>query len=206
MWFMKHMFKSLVLPHIDYCSQLWMPVDAANIQSLEKLQSDFFKKIPDLRGMNYWESLGEMKMLSMQRRLERYRVLYVWKILEKLAPNCGVSKIEDSEITRLGRRLYVLKVNGSTRTNKLKEQAFQINGAKLFNILPSWLRNQSINSKQSNLCVQGPEDFKAKLDQYLSSIPDQPRIDGLSPGVENNSLLQQCKRGQGGGQLLNSGA
>ena len=57
---MKHRHKSLVLPHIDYCSQLWMPVDAANIQSLEKLQSDFFKRIPDLRGMNNWESLKEI--------------------------------------------------------------------------------------------------------------------------------------------------
>ena len=42
-WFMKHMFKNLVLSHIDYCSQLWMPVDADNIHSLEKLQWDFFK-------------------------------------------------------------------------------------------------------------------------------------------------------------------
>ena len=89
---------------------------------------------------------------------------------------------------------------------KLKEQTFQINGAKLFNILPSWLRNQAINSTEANICVQGAEDFKAKLDQFLSSIPDQPRLDGLSPGVDTNSLLQQCKRGQGGGHLPLSGA
>ena len=150
---MKHMYKSLVLPHIDYCLQLW-------------------------------------------------------KILEKLAPNCGVLQIQDSETTRLGRRRDVLKFNGNAKTNKLKEQTFQINGAKLFNILPSWLRNQAINSTKANMCVKGAEDFKANLDQLLSSIPDQPRMDGLglSPGVDNNSLLQQCKRGQGGGHLPLSGA
>ena len=43
-WFMKHMFKTLVMPHIDYCSQLWMPVDGAGVLSLEKLQYDFFKE------------------------------------------------------------------------------------------------------------------------------------------------------------------
>ena len=70
------MFKSLVIPHIDYCSQLWMPVDGAGIHSLEKLQFDFFKKIPELRGLNYWDGLKSMKMLSMQRRIERYRIIY----------------------------------------------------------------------------------------------------------------------------------
>ena len=39
-WFMRHMFKSLLIPHIDYCSQLWMPIDGAGIHSLEKLQYD----------------------------------------------------------------------------------------------------------------------------------------------------------------------
>ena len=96
-WFMKHMFKNLVLPHIDYCSQLWMPVDADNIHSLEKFQWDFFKKIADLRSLNYWEALRDMKMLSLQKRLERYRVIYMWKFLEKFAPNCGIFKIKGSE-------------------------------------------------------------------------------------------------------------
>ena len=195
-WFMRHMFKSLVLPHIDYSSQLWMPVDGTNIHSLEKLQSDFFKKIPDLRGMTYWEGLESMNMLSMQRRLERYRIIYTWKILENQAPNCGIVKLEGSENTRLGRRLLVPKVNGSSQTNKLKEQAFQINGAKLFNCLPPSLRNQSVYQ----------DEFKEKLDQYLAKVPDQPRIEGLSPGVETNSILFQTKRGQGGEQLLYPGA
>ena len=39
-WFMKPMFKSLVIPHLDYCSQLWMPINGAGVHSLEKVQSD----------------------------------------------------------------------------------------------------------------------------------------------------------------------
>ena len=35
-WFMRHLFKSLVLPHIDYCSQVWMPVVGVNIHNIEK--------------------------------------------------------------------------------------------------------------------------------------------------------------------------
>ena len=96
--------------------------------------------------------------------------------------------VEDSEETRLGRRLRVPMLKGCAKTNKLKEQAFQINGAKLFNCLPSWVRNLNRKSKKPCQHLDGPEDFKSKLDVYMSSVPDQPRIDGLSPGVESTSL------------------
>ena len=43
-WFMRHIFKTLVIPHIHYCSQHWRPVDGDGTCSLEKLQHDFFKK------------------------------------------------------------------------------------------------------------------------------------------------------------------
>ena len=45
------------------------------------------------------------------------------------------------------------------------------------------------------------EDFKKFLDQYLENIPDQPKIDGLTPGTQDysgnysNSILHQTKRG-----------
>ena len=167
---------------------------------------DFFKKIPELQGLTYWEALEDMNMLSIQRRFERYRIIYSWKILEDLVPNCGVVLVEDSEETRLGRKLRVPILKGSAKTKKLMEQAFQINGAKLFNCLPQMVRNLSKKSKKINQHIDGPEDFKSKLDVYLSTVPDRPRVDGLSPGVETNSLLHQTKRGQGGGLLPIFGA
>ena len=205
-FFMRHMFKSLVIPHLDYCSQLWMPVNGAGIKSLEKVQFDFFKKTPDLKGMTYWEALADMKMLSIQRRFERYRIIYVWKILEDFAPNCGIVLIEDSEDTRLGRRLKVPLLKGSAKINRLKEQAFQIHGSKLFNCLPSMVRNQTRKPQKQHLFSPGPEEFKIQLDKYLASVPEQPRIDRLAPGVDTNSILHQTKRGQGAGLLLSSGA
>ena len=69
--FMKTTFKTLILPHVDYCSQLWMPTQAQGIEKIEKLQKNFFTRIPALRALNYWEQLKKMKMLSLQRRLER---------------------------------------------------------------------------------------------------------------------------------------
>ena len=51
--FMKQMFKTLVTPHIDYNSQLYMPIECSEIQIIEKVQRDFFRKIPALCGLSY---------------------------------------------------------------------------------------------------------------------------------------------------------
>ena len=36
---MKTLFKTLILPHVDYCSQLWMPVKTMEILKIKKLHS-----------------------------------------------------------------------------------------------------------------------------------------------------------------------
>ena len=200
---MKQIFKSLILPHLDYCSQLWMPVDTKGIYKMEKLQRDFLKKIPEKRDLNYWEALSKLKMLSIQRRMERYRIIYSWKILEGLAPNCGLSEIKDSSNSRLGRKIFSdsHKLKGS----KLIKQSFQTNGPQLFNTLPKSIRN---------LTKCSVDEFKSQLDQYLMTVPDEPQMDGLNPnasddsgtiGRYSNSLLFQ-KRRCWGGPGLTSGA
>ena len=44
--------------------------------------------------MIYWDQLKSMKMLSLQRRLERYHIIYTWKVLEGLVPDCGMHQYE----------------------------------------------------------------------------------------------------------------
>ena len=79
--FMKQLWKTLIIPHIDYCSQIYMPVDKGSIVILEKLQRNFLNRIPQIRNKTYWEQLDMMKIPSIERRLERYRIMYVFKIL-----------------------------------------------------------------------------------------------------------------------------
>ena len=83
---MKLMWKSLVQPNIDYCSQLWMPFKSGEMEKIKNLQKKFTKKIPEVKNLNYWERLKALKMLSQERRMERYRIIYTWKILEGKSP------------------------------------------------------------------------------------------------------------------------
>ena len=184
--FMKFMWKRLVQGHIDYCSQLYMPNQTAELRQLENLQKCFTKKIPELRDLNYWQRLSHLKMNSQERRLERYRIIYTWKILEELVPNCGL-KVTNSD--RRGREVCIPPLKGSSSIRKLRDQSFQVNGPKLFNCLPPAFR------KISKVSV---EQFKEKLDLFLTNIPDEPNVDGLTPGAcdpftaaPSNSIIDQ---------------
>ena len=190
-FFMKTIFKSLIQPHVDFCSQLWMPQEGQNLQKIERLLKSWTRWIPSIRNMNYWDRLKHLKMYSEQRRLERYRVLYAWKVLQGLVPNPGIKEASENEY--LGRRIIIPKINHRSRQaiQTLKEESFQINGAALFNSIPKEIRNM----KKCSL-----EDFKTELDKYLQKLPDQPKIDDLIPwgqnreGKPSNSILYQKPR------------
>ena len=84
---MKFMWNSLVQGHVDYCSQLYFPTQSPELQSLENLLKTYTKKIPEASHLNYWSRLKHLKMYSQQRRAERYKIIYTWKIIEGLVPN-----------------------------------------------------------------------------------------------------------------------
>ena len=188
---MKTLLKALVLPHVDYCSQLYSPSKGADLLKLEKIQKDFFNKIPSIRNLSYWDQLVSMKMLSIQRRLERYKIIYVWKVAELLVPACGISVSHGAE-TRLGRRV-VAEVTGRGRSSLL-DQSFQRQGPKLFNSVPSQIRN---------LSGCGVAVFKSQLDEYLGKIYDEPHLPGLTPrgideqGMASNSVIYQKRKESG---------
>ena len=185
-WFLRHMWNSLIQPHIDYCSQLWAPGEGGELQKIEKLLKDFTAKIPELRELSYWERLAKIKLNSQQRRIERYQIIYVWKTLEKIVPDTNITLAND-ETSRVGRMCKVPALKSKER--KKREISFQIAGPKLFNCLPKAIRN---------LKNIGVEEFKEKLDLFLSTVPDEPKISGAMPlnCEKSNSLLHQVARGE----------
>ena len=139
-YFLKTLWKQLIQPHFDYCSQL-MNLNQSSISRLEKLQSVYTCKIKFTDDLNYWDRLKSCQMLSQERRMQRYKIIYIWKILEGRVPNCG---IKETENIRKGRLCMIppLKMC-SARVKTLRENSFQIVGPKLFNCLPDKIRNKT---------------------------------------------------------------
>merc|ERR1712030_206348 len=103
--------------------------------------------------------------------MERYCIIYMWKILEGKSPNCGINFKYHERLGRLC-ELPQIKVNSKKTVQTLRENSFQINGPKLFNCLPKHIRNKRGCSI---------EEFKIELDNFLETVPDQAKSDGYIP-------------------------
>ena len=175
------LWKSLVAPILDYCSQLWCPTNPGQIQRLEMVQLNFFKKISGLDGLDYWQQLAALHMFSLERRRERYVCMYIWKILEGLVPNFGITL---SQNRRRGRYCTVplVKKLSSHKTQSIRFNSMGVRGPRIFNSLPQHLRDMSCCSI---------DVFKRALDQHLSTVPDEPRVPRLIRycSRSNNSLI-----------------
>ena len=82
-----NLFKSIVLSRLDYGSELWSPFLIKHITQLEKIHRSFTKHIIGMNDMPYHERLKSLGLYSLQRRKERYCIIYIWEISESLAPN-----------------------------------------------------------------------------------------------------------------------
>ena len=175
--FLVFMWRVYIQPIIDYNGQLWSPTNLPAMSSIETLQKSFINLFPGLSASkNYWERLSFLKLSSQVRRAERYKVIYTWKILENLVPNCNINSV----YTKTCGRMCLLPPSPSSSpagVRTMRSNSFQVLGPKLFNSVPSEIRNLTGVSK---------EVFKTHLDKYLSLLPDHPAVAGLYPAPTNS--------------------
>ena len=87
-------------------------------------------------------------------------------------------------LSRTGRKAVptALKFSAPAAVRNARASTLGVKGAKLFNIMPTSLRN----SNHGDIAM-----FKNHLDIYLANIPDQPTTQGLATSAGSNSLLHQ---------------
>ena len=177
-------WKCLIQPKIDYCSQLWSPSDQGSISELEKIQRNFSSQIVGMENKDYWERLAALKLYSQERRRERYAIIFLWKISQ------GFVHGYDIPFTTSGRRgrLAVPKNvnrNAPATVRRAMEASLAVKGVNLFNLLPQHIRNINASNPAEVLM------FKTTLDTFLRGVPDQPTIPGRPRAADTNSLIHQ---------------
>ena len=156
------------------------------------------RKMSGLGGQDYWQRLKTLKMISTERRTERYKILYLWKVLHGLVPDIGI-RVATEESSRLGLTLKVPAKSGIRElVQTLKDQFITTHGPRLYNSLPKEVRPRNTSF----------EVFKARVDTFLVDVPDQPVLSGYqtnNPGkngwasnsivdwVRNTPALQEWK-------------
>ena len=148
-----------------------LPSAQGQIQCLEKVQMSYLNKIAGFSQLNYWQQLSSLQLYSVQRRRERYIVIYIWKVLEKLVPNFGITVMNSP---KNGHYCLVPHIRASApdRIQNIRFNSLPVNGPRILNTLPLEIRNFSGCSVDA---------FKRAVDHYLQSVPDEPRVGKLIP-------------------------
>ena len=139
-----------------------------------------------MSNLDYWERLKELKLLSLQRRRERYTIIHTWKILNYKAPNNIGMKFYPS--ARLCIRTSVPKFNHQAQKSYSTafDDSFGVKATKLWNTLP-----KSVNS------ITTLEPFKVALGSFMTQFPDKPPVTGYAPPNSNSLLEWIAMGGQG---------
>ena len=181
------LYRSLVLPILEYCCQLWSPHTVGMMRTLEAVQRTFTYRIRDLSELNYWERLRELRLYSLERRRERYAIIYVWKVLQELVPNFEERvRLRSYVNERRGRlcRIPPMDSRAMARLQTIREASLPVAGPRLFNCLPQEVRNY-----EGTL-----EGFKGRLDAFLSTLPDTPKLPNYHQQAQSNSILRQVEQ------------
>ena len=167
---MRFIWRTYLEPLLDYSSQLYSPSSGGSLARLESLLESFTGKIRGYDCLTYWERLEKLKVYSLTRRFERYKLLYCMKILNKETQNCGLSW-KYSPDTGI---LFDVPKFGKLYT-KERKQYFNYMGPSLFNSLPLYLRKEITDSS----------GWKVSLDKFLENIPDNP----ITAKITNGSAM-----------------
>ena len=193
---MRTLWISLIRPILDYCSPLWSPppTNYGNIDRLEGVLRSFSKQVDDLHSLRYADRLKALNLQSIQRRHERYKIIYIYKIKEGIVPNLPPAPnqpssnygLSFSSSTRHGIRCSIPEAKLYHNPAIIQRQAsFAQTASDLWNCLPYYI------TSLSHISI---DKFKGRLDKFLNLFPDEPRCSApeqfidLNTGRKSNSI------------------
>ena len=152
------------------------------LQHLNKYKS-FTASLISVKHLEICQRLQALNLYCLERRRERYIIIYIWKIVEGFVPNLR-TRITTHWNDRKGRLCKIPGFRDRGSIGRIKENSLAIRGPRLFNSLPQHIRN---------IMGTSLEVFKSALDKTLQQVPDQPGGGGYARRrvAATNSLVDQ---------------
>ena len=158
---MLQIYKVFVRPHLEYAVTAWRPWNKKDIDVLEKVQHRATRRMSDIRG-SYSDWLQQLELTTLEARRTREDAIEVFKYLRGFldVDRDALFKLSkpSQPKTRLQRSFMPLHVPRARLD--LRKNFFTVRGAKLWNSLPSSVRESS----SVNI-------FKNSYDAYMATLP-----------------------------------
>jgi ribonucleases P/MRP protein subunit RPP40 len=74
------LYKTLVRPHLEFCTPAWLVHYKKDVQLLERVQHRFTKMIPKLAGLPYNERLNSLGINTLEERRNRTDLIEMYKM------------------------------------------------------------------------------------------------------------------------------
>jgi len=77
---MLRLFKSLVRPHVEFCTVAWSPHYKKDKQLIEKVQRRFLRLIPEFKSVKYEDALRKLGLNTLEERRNRADLIFLYKM------------------------------------------------------------------------------------------------------------------------------
>ena len=159
------LFKTMVRSKLEYCCPVWNPAKTMDIEAIENVQRQYTRRINGCSGLDYWERLRKLNIISLQRRRERYILIHTWKILNGLAPNDIGMLFKNNPRHGIKATVPALNYKSQRSVATHYENSFGVKSAQLWNLLP-----KEINS------ISTLDLLKPSLAKFLKNSPTRLRL------------------------------
>ena len=145
---MLQIYKVFIRPHLEYAVTSWSPWHQKDINVLERIQHRATRRMSDVRG-TYEERLAELELTTLQERRQRGDAIETFKYLRGFLDvdkeTLFTTNTPAQPITRHQHSFMPLTVPHAKLD--LRKNFFSVRGARLWNSLPSTIREStSVNS------------------------------------------------------------
>ena len=114
---MMKLFNTYIKSKMEYCCIVWSPVQQLLINELEGIQRTFTSRIKGMEDVDYHKRLKKLKLYSLERRRDRYLIIYGWQQIENIKEN--VMKLK-TNWRGLGRRIISRAIPTQVEGRRLK--------------------------------------------------------------------------------------
>ena len=146
------LYKAIVRPSLEYCSQVWHPRLKKDHQKLEKVQRRATKCLTGLKDCSYSERLAKLKLPSLSYRRHRADLIQTFKIVK------GLEDIQPSTF-------FKFSSHGKTRGHKYKITKQRAKANRRLNSFSQRMITEWTNLPDYVVSSSSLNSFKANLEK-----------------------------------------